>query len=72
MGEARRRGTRAERIAAAQPKAPKPPRQYRHMLALRTPALDYLFNQMRVGPNGETILELRSALAAAVAKETAP
>jgi len=68
MGEAKRRGTRDERVAAATPKAAKPAPEYKYKLPYRNSALDFLWGHFKVGPSEETINELR---ARAVAEQKA-
>jgi hypothetical protein len=66
MGEAKRRGTRDERVAAAvarnatNPPAVKPDREYKYRLPYRNRVLDYLWLQFRVGTDNKTIGELRA------------
>jgi hypothetical protein len=67
MGEAKRRGTYEERVAAATPRVPKPDRQYRPRMPLYTSALLYLWQQFKVGIDDKTIAEFR---AEAVAEQT--
>ena len=58
MGQAKQRGTRDERIAAASPRTPKPDRRYRYYMPLSTAALDYLWQRYKVGKNDETVAEI--------------
>lgn len=60
MGEAKRRGSREERVAAAKPKPPAPERQYQPRLAYSNKALNFLWGQYRVGAEGKTVAELRA------------
>ncbi len=62
MGQAKKRGTREERIAAAPPRAERQRGPYAAVTSRVTPMLAYLWQQFRVGPKGETIGELRTAL----------
>lgn len=58
MGEAKKRGTREERIAATGPRPPKPERSYKYVMPISTPALDYLWQRYKVGKNDETVAEI--------------
>ena len=66
MGEAKRRGTREERIAAAPPLAEKPEPQYRRLPPYTNRALDFLWGQFRIGDGEMTVNDIR---AEAVAKQ---
>jgi hypothetical protein len=48
MGEAKRRGTREERMASAVPKERKPDREYKQMLPYTNSALNYLWSNFKV------------------------
>jgi hypothetical protein len=65
MGEAKKRGTYEQRRAAAQPRPERQPTQYKPQLGYTNNAINYLWRQFIVGPNGETVWELQAALAAA-------
>lgn len=58
MGEAKNRGTREERIAAATSRVKQDP-QYRYTLPYRNKALDFLWGQFRVTED-KTINDVRA------------
>jgi len=68
MGEAKRRGTRDERIAAAIPKTKPEPRQYKPTIPYRNRALDFLFGNFKIDDAGQTINELREKIAEVIKK----